>query len=194
MNINLKEFITDDVNIIELFLCKDSDKDTSVIDVNITSDFESIIEKKYKKYKEERYKSYHHKDKVYTYELSSDNQYVSSKITMKSEIIKNINNNTNNTNAKPNIFILSSKIDKFPQYIFPCTNDIDNISTYLIKEFKINNRISLMLRYDYLNGKEDVVSKSFYIEYRHSPNVEIDKINEYVNNLVAAHVAHVAHI
>ena len=200
MNINLKEFITDDVNIIELFLCKDSDKDTSVIDVNITSDFESIIEKKYKKYKEERYKSYHHKDKVYTYELSSDNQYVSSKITMKSEIIKNNTNNTNNTNttnntdAKPNIFILSSKIDKFPQYIFPCTNDIDNISTYLIKEFKINNRISLMLRYDYLNGEDKVVSKSFYIEYRHSPNVEIDKINEYVNNLVATNVAHVAHI
>ena len=195
MNINLKEFITDDVNIIELFLCKDSDKDTSVIDVNITSDFESIIEKKYKKYKEERYKSYHHKDKVYTYELSSDNQYVSSKITMKSEIIKNINNTTNNTtnntNAKPNIFILSSKIDKFPQYIFPCTNEIDNISMYLIKEFKINNRISLMLRYDYLNGKEEVVSKSFYIEYRHSPNVEIDKINEYVNNLVATNVAHI---
>ena len=192
MNINLKEFITDDVNIIELFLCKDSDKDTSVIDVNITSDFESIIEKKYKKYKEERYKSYHHKDKVYTYELSSDNQYVSSKITMKSEIIKNINNTTN---AKPNIFILSSKIDKFPQYIFPCTNDIDNITMYLIKEFKINNRISLMLRYDYFNGCEDeVVSKSFYIEYRHSPNVEIDKINEYVNNLVATHVTHVTHI
>jgi hypothetical protein len=62
---------------------------------------------------------------------------------------------------------------------------------YLIKEFKINNRISLMLRYDYLNGCEDkVVSKSFNIEYRHSPNVEIDKINEYVNNLVAAHVAY----
>ena len=195
MNINLKEFITDDVNIIELFLCKDSDKDSGVIDVNITSDFESIIEKKYKKYKEERYKSYHHKDKVYTYELSSDNQYVSSKITMKSEIIKNNTNNTNNTtNAKPNIFILSSKIDKFPQYIFPCTNDIDNISTYLIKEFKINNRISLMLRYDYLNGKEDVVSKSFYIEYRHSPNVEIDKINEYINNILATHVSHVSHV
>lgn len=190
MNINLKEFIADDVNIIELFLCKDSDKDSSVIDVNITSEFESIIEKKYKKYKEERYKSYHHKDKVYTYELSSDNQYVSSKITMKSEVIKNAN-----ANAKPNIFILSSKIDKFPQYIFPSTNDLDNITTYLIKEFKINNRISLMLRYDYLNGKEDkVVSKSFYIEYRHSPNVEIDKINEYVNNLVATSVTSVTSV
>jgi hypothetical protein len=191
MNINLTEFITDDVNIIEIFLCNDSkdndsDENRSEIDVNITSDFEGVIEKKYKKYKEERYKSYHHKDKVYTYELSSDNQYVSSKITIKSELIKN-----NNANAKSNLFILSSKIDKFPQYIFPCTNDIDNITMYLIKEFKINNRISLMLRYDYLNGCEDkVVSKSFNIEYRHSPNVEIDKINEYVNNLVAAHVAY----
>ena len=189
MNINLTDFITDEVNIIEFYLCKDSDKDSNVIDVNINSDFESIIEKKYKKYKEERYKSYHHKDKVYTYELSSDNQYVSSKITIKSEIIKN-----NNTNSKPNIFILSSKIDKFPQYIFPCTNEIDNISTYLIKEFKINNRISLMLRYDYLNDKEEIVSKSFYIEYRHSPNVEIDKINEYINNILATHVSHVSHI
>lgn len=186
MNINLTDFITDEVNIIEFYLCKDSDKDSNVIDVNINSDFESIIEKKYKKYKEERYKSYHHKDKVYTYELSSDNQYVSSKITIKSEIIKN-----NNTNSKPNIFILSSKIDKFPQYIFPCTNEIDNISTYLIKEFKINNRISLMLRYDYLNDKEEIVSKSFYIEYRHSPNVEIDKINEYINNILATHVSHI---
>ena len=189
MNINLTDFITDEVNIIEFYLCKDSDKDSNVIDVNINSDFESIIEKKYKKYKEERYKSYHHKDKVYTYELSSDNQYVSSKITIKSEIIKN-----NNTNSKPNIFILSSKIDKFPQYIFPCTNEIDNISTYLIKEFKINNRISLMLRYDYLNDKEEIVSKSFYIEYRHSPNVEIDKINEYINNILATHVSHVSHV
>jgi hypothetical protein len=189
MNINLTDFITDEVNIIEFYLCKDSDKDSNVIDVNINSDFESIIEKKYKKYKEERYKSYHHKDKVYTYELSSDNQYVSSKITIKSEIINN-----NNTNSKPNIFILSSKIDKFPQYIFPCTNEIDNISTYLIKEFKINNRISLMLRYDYLNDKEEIVSKSFYIEYRHSPNVEIDKINEYINNILATHVSHVSHI
>ena len=84
------------------------------------------------------------------------------------------------------VFILSSKIDKFPQYIFPCTNEIDNISIYLIKEFKINNRISLMIRYDYLN--DNVVSKSFNIEYRHSPNVEIDKINEYINNLVATYI------
>lgn len=167
ITINLQDFLTDDVNIIEVFFCDVRNADT-VIDVRMTKDIEGIIEKKYKKYKEEKYKSYHHKDKVYTYELSNDNQYVSSKIT------------THSTLLKPNIFVLSSKIDKFPQYIFPCTNDIDHISTYTIKEFKINNRISLMIRDDY-------TAKSFYIEYRHSPNVEIDKINEYINNLISTY-------
>jgi hypothetical protein len=183
-NINLTDFITDDVNIIELFISKDNiDKaDTDVIDVNIYSDIENVIEKKLKKYKEEKYKSYHYTDKVYTYELSNDNQYVSSKIIIKSQYVKYNNGDLN----KSNIFILSSKIDKFPQYIFPCTNEIDNISLYSIKEFKINNRISLMIRYDYLN--EEVISKSFYIEYRHSPNVEIDKINEYINNLIGTYI------
>lgn len=185
--INLTDFITDDVNIIEIFLCKDITLNTAAnagntIDVNINSDIETIIEKKYKKYKEEKYKSYHYKDKVYTYELSNDNQYVTSKIMI-------ISKYDNCKSSKSKIFILSYKIDKFPQYIFPCTNDIDNISTYTIKEFKINNRISLMLRYDYLNGDDKyVVSKSFYIEYRHSPNVEIVKINEYINNLVATYI------
>lgn len=187
--INLTDFITDDVNIIEIFLCKDITANAAnaanAIDVNINSDIESIIEKKYKKYKEEKYKSYHYKDKVYTYELSNDNQYVSSKIMIISKYDKYNNCKSN----KSSVFILSSKIDKFPQYIFPCTNDIDNISTYTIKEFKINNRISLMMRYDYSNGDDkSEVSKSFYIEYRHSPNVEIDKINEYINNLVATYI------
>jgi uncharacterized protein YqkB len=184
--INLTDFITDDVNIIEIFFCKNITANAAnAIDVNINSDIESIIEKKYKKYKEDKYKSYHYKDKVYTYELSNDNQYVSSKIMITSKYDKYNNCKSN----KSSVFILSSKIDKFPQYIFPCTNDIDNISTYTIKEFKINNRISLMMRYDYLNGDDkSEVSKSFYIEYRHSPNVEIDKINEYINNLVATYI------
>uniref|UniRef100_A0A6C0K8K9 Uncharacterized protein n=1 Tax=viral metagenome TaxID=1070528 RepID=A0A6C0K8K9_9ZZZZ len=180
-NIDLKDYITDDVNVIEVFF--GADLENTSINVNITRDIESIIEKKYKKYKEEKYKSYHHKDKVYTYELSNDNQFVSSKIMTKSNYLAA--NATAGATAT-GVFIVSYKIDKFPQYIFPCSNDIDNISTYSIKEFKINNRISLMLRSDYSNSKE--VAKSFYIEYRHSPNVEIDKINEYINNLVATYI------
>lgn len=186
MNINLKDFLADDVNIIEIFFCKDSSgslgtSENSVINVNISSDIESIIEKKYKKYKGEKYKSFHYKDKVYTYELTSDNQYVFSKI-MKGAKYEKYNN-------KQSLFILTSKIDKFPQYIFPCTNEIENISTYTINEYKIANRVSLMIRYDYENNEE--VAKTFYIEYRHSPNVEIDKINEHINSLVNAYIAYI---
>ena len=130
MNINLSDFITDNVNIIELFLCKDIIED-DIINVVINNDIEKLIDKKYKKYKEEKYKSYHYKDKVYTYELSNDNQYVSSKIMIKSKFIK--------YNSNSNLFILSSKIDKFPQYIFPCTNDIDYISK---TKNKINDFVS----------------------------------------------------
>jgi hypothetical protein len=181
MNINLSDFITDDVNIIEFFLCKDIVED-DVIDVTIDNDIENIVERKYKKYKEETYKSYHHKDKIYTYELSNDNQYVSSKIVVKSKY-------TRCNNCISNLYILSSKIDKYPQYIFPCTNDIDYISTYTIKEYKINNRISLLIRYDYVNYEEKQgLSKTFYIEYRHSSNVEIDKINEYINNIINTYI------
>ena len=181
MNINLNNFLTDDVNIIEFFLCKDISED-DVIDVTLDNDIESIVERKYKKYKEEKYKSYHHKDKVYTYELSNDNQYVSSKIVVKSKYVMY-------NNSKSNLYILSSKVDKYPQYIFPCTNDIDYISTYSIKEYKVNNRISLFIRSDNLNDDESKTpTKTFYIEYRHSPNVEIDKINEYINNIVNTYI------
>ena len=92
-------------------------------------------------------------------------------------------------NNKQSLFILTSKIDKFPQYIFPCTNEIENISTYTINEYKIANRVSLMIRYDYENNEE--VAKTFYIEYRHSPNVEIDKINEHINSLVNAYIPYI---
>jgi hypothetical protein len=187
-NINLTDYITDDVSIIEVFFCKDdATKDgtgtaaSCAFNIKISSDIESIIEKKYKKYKGEKYKTYHHKDKVYTYEHTSDNQYVFSKIMMKSKYVKH--------NNKHNLFILTSKIDKFPQYIFPCTNEIENVSTYTINEYKIANRVSLMIRYDYENNVE--VAKTFYIEYRHSPNVEIDKINEHINNLVNTYIAYI---
>lgn len=189
--INLTDYITDDVSIIEIFFCRTSESSesgesgnasfTNAFNINVSSDIESIIEKKYKKYKGEKYKSYHHRDKVYAYELASDNQYVFSKIITKSKY--------DTYNNKHNLFILASKIDKFPQYIFPCTNEIDNISTYTINEYKIANRISLMIRYDYVNNEE--VAKIFYIEYRHSPNVEIDKINEHINSLVNTYIAYI---
>lgn len=167
-NIRLTELVEDDINIVEFYFIKKI-FNNNVIDVTMTDDIECKINKIYKKTKEEKYKIYYMCDKMYTYELSNDNQYVTTK-TKKKDKYYNTKNNI--------IFILSSRIDKYPQYIFPCTNEIDNISEITIKEYKISNRVSLIIKSETNN------SFTVLIEYKHSPNVELDKITEIVNKII----------
>jgi hypothetical protein len=81
-----------------------------------------------------------------------------------------------------NILVISSKQDKQPNYTFPCTNDIDNICEYTIKEYKISNRLSIIIRYDLDSNSEETI-KTLYVEYKHSQNVDTDKINEQINRI-----------
>ena len=142
------------------------DTQDNVIDVSVKNSLETFIDNYYKKSRVEKYKSYTHKERTYTYELSNDNQYVSSKIKKNMDILDNI-------------LVICSKNNKQPNYTFPCTNEIDSISEYTIKEYKISNRISLIMH----NDSDDDI-KTLYIEYRHSNNVDIDKINETINKII----------
>jgi hypothetical protein len=164
--INLEKYLDDNVNIVEIFFVKNI-IENKMLDVSISENIEKNI--KYKKTKEENYKMYYMNDKIYVYELSNDNQYVISKNMKKNELIKN--------NFSNGIYILSSKIDKYPQYTFPCTNELDNVALIKINEYKISNRISL-------NVKTENDIKCLYIEYKHSPNVELDKMNEIINKII----------
>ena len=103
-----------DINLIEIYIINtNKGKYDNIIDVSLSSknNLESFIDNYYKKSRVEKYKSYTHKERVYTYELSNDNQYVSS----------NVNN-------------------------------------------------------------KDI--KTLYIEYRHSNNVDTDKINDTINKII----------
>lgn len=170
----------EDINLIEIyFINRDTrgtcEKHVNVIDVSIKNGLEIFIDNYYKKSRVEKYKSYTHKERIYTYELSNDNQYVSSKIKKQMDILDDI-------------LVICSKNNKQPNYTFPCTNEIDSISEYIIKEYKISNRISLIMRYDNCGSDSDSYSdgdiKTLYIEYRHSDNVDIDKINETINKII----------
>jgi hypothetical protein len=150
----------------------DKGKNNNIIDVSIStkSNLESFVDNYYKKSRVEKYKSYTHKERVYTYELSNDNQYVSSKIKKNLDILENI-------------LVICSKNDKQPNYTFPCTNEIDSVAEYIIKEYKISNRISLIMRSDIVDTSNNKEIKTVYIEYRHSNNVDTDKINETINKI-----------
>jgi hypothetical protein len=151
----------------------DKGKNNNIIDVSIStkSNLESFVDNYYKKSRVEKYKSYTHKERVYTYELSNDNQYVSSKIKKNLDILENI-------------LVICSKNDKQPNYTFPCTNEIDSVAEYIIKEYKISNRISLIMRSDIVDTANNKEIKTVYIEYRHSNNVDTDKINETINKII----------
>jgi hypothetical protein len=176
----------EDINLIEIYFINRGTSDTrgNIIDVSVKNSLETFIDNYYKKSRVEKYKSYTHKERTYTYELSNDNQYVSSKIKKHMDILDNI-------------FVICSKNNKQPNYTFPCTNEIDSVSEYIIKEYKISNRISLIMRSDIVSGAGGAggasgaggeagkeVVKTLYIEYRHSSNVDIDKINETINKII----------
>jgi len=168
--IDVNKYIDNDVNLIEIYMIKD--KNENSINVSSSDKLEHLIDNIYKKNKVEKYISYYNKDKVYTYELSNDNQYVYTKFKKHLDIIDNI-------------LVVASKHDKQPNYTFPCTNDIDNISQFTIKEYKISYRISLFIRYDNNIDKTiDKTIKTIYIEYKHSQNVDMDKINEQINKII----------
>uniref|UniRef100_A0A6C0LB27 Uncharacterized protein n=1 Tax=viral metagenome TaxID=1070528 RepID=A0A6C0LB27_9ZZZZ len=162
----------EDINLIEIYFINRGIPNENVIDVSVKNSLETFIDNYYKKSRVEKYKSYTHKERIYTYELSNDNQFVSSKIKKHMDILDNI-------------FVICSKNNKQPNYTFPCTNEIDSVSEYIIKEYKISNRISLIMRSDVGDsgdGGEEI--KTLYIEYRHSNNVDIDKINETINKII----------
>jgi hypothetical protein len=163
----------EDINLIEIYFINRDIRglQENIMDVSVKNSLETFIDNYYKKSRVEKYKTYTHKEIIYTYELSNDNQYVSSKIKKHMDIIDNI-------------LVICSKNNKQPNYTFPCTNEIDSISEYIIKEYKISNRISLILRCDSGgdSGSEEI--NTLYIEYRHSNNVDIDKINETINKII----------
>lgn len=172
----------EDINLIEIYFInreKRGKAQENIIDVSVKNSMETFIDNYYKKSRVEKYKSYTHKERTYTYELSNDNQYVSSKIKKQMDILDNI-------------LVICSKNNKQPNYTFPCTNEIDSVTEYIIKEYKISNRISLIMRCDIANKEAEAgISgevcdeiKTLYIEYRHSSNVDIDKINETINKII----------
>lgn len=169
---DISSYITDDTNLVEIYFCLYKYNYENCININLKLS-DNIVDKfkeKYKNVKLLKFKSYYINDKYYMYDLDNDYQSVNSRtLIKKNHIIRR--------KKETDIYITSYKHDKYPPHIFPCTDNIDYISEVDIYECRLNNRVSINLKYD--DGVPII-----YIEYKHSPNVEINRINEMINKLI----------
>ena len=101
------------------------------------------------------------------YELETDNQICMK--TYLNEICLSISNTC---------LIHSCEEVKVPFYMFPSTKNLDAKQEYSLEEYKINNRIHLVIKMN-TDGHQSV-----YIHYRHSKNADIDHCQSLISNLL----------
>ena len=128
--INIKDFITDKTNLIEIYLLSKKDINSVNIDISLINKIKSI----FKKTKQYSTVIYSRNNYNYLYDLTNDNQNVYSRIIENDKIINN------------KYYLLAFNEIKLPTHLFACTNDIDFKYNNDIIEFKINNRITIIIK------------------------------------------------
>jgi hypothetical protein len=161
MSLNISNLITDNTNIIEIYMCNPlKTKEDLKIDIHINNDILNNIRKKFKLTKQTTLVYYNRNNLCYVYDLSNDSQYL---------YLRKLENNYDYNK----LYGLAFNEMKMQSHSFACTNEIDNKCEYNVEEFKINNRISLIIK-----------NNNLYISYKHSKEVEIDKIQEIINKII----------
>jgi hypothetical protein len=160
--------LAEGTNLVEIYCIPKQSKDTddTIINLKVDSTFVSDVESKFKNWKTTKYMAYRHQHLTYLYDLTDDNQIAFSKLANKCEKI-----------AGGSKLFTSYNYSKVPTHLFPCVKDIDDVQEYTITESKINNRVSVIIR-------RDEFGATVYIEYKHSPNVDIDKIESTIQTLL----------
>ena len=159
--INISKLLSNDTNIIEIYILNSSNNnDNFKKNIYLDDVFLNKIKNKFKLTKETTLVYFNRHNLSYVYDLSNDSQYV---------FLRKLEN----IDEKNNLYCLAFNEMKMQTHSFACTNDIDNKIIYKIIEFKINNRVSLIIK-----------NNNLYIYYRHSKEVDIDKIQEIINGII----------
>jgi len=159
--ISIKSYITDNTNIIDIYLMHKNKEN-----IIINDDLIKKININFKKTKTTELAYYCRNNYNYVYDLSNDSQYVYTRKLENTLII----NETKNLNY----YLLFYNEIKLPTHTFACTNELNSKYIANITEFKINNRITLIIK-----------NNNCYIQYKHSRDVDIDKIQEIINNVIS---------
>ena len=162
--IDINSLITENTNLVEIYICNKQLFDNKKINIELNIDFLNKIKQTFKITREVKYISYNRNNLNYIYDTSNDNQLL---------ITRNLEKDNFENYNKIDLYYLILKENKLPNYYFACTNNLDNKEDLNVVEFKINNRITLIIR-----------NNNCFIQYKYNNNVETDKISFILNNII----------
>jgi len=169
---NINSFINDNnVNLIEIYLSSSKENDNK-IDINVNNETLEKLKSLFKNTREITYIYFYKNNLEYIYDTSNDSQLLITRKFIKDEY--------KTTNKKYNLYSIAFNENKLPNHYFPCTNDIDNREEVKVIEFKINNRISILIR-----------NNNYLIQYRHNVMVDLDKTQDIINTLIKKILNHI---
>ena len=157
--INIREILTDNTNLIEIYLLSKKNNNSIALESGLINKIKST----FKKTKQYSTVIYCRNNYNYLYDLTNDNQIVYSRIIENDRIMNN------------KYLIIAFNEIKLPTHLFACTNDIDYKYNNDLIEFKINNRITITIKNN----------DSCYITYKHNKDVDIDKIQENLSDIIS---------
>lgn len=159
--------ITDNTNLLEIYFCS-KQLNSDVIDISLDKDILDKVRNKFKKTREYEYANYYRNNNCYVYDLSNDSQYVYNRILEKTEYYEQ------KRSINIDVYMINYIENKLPTHYFSCTNDLDYKEIIKIEEFKINNRINIII-------KNNI---SCFIQYKHNKAVELDKTKDIIDNII----------
>ena len=163
--IRIQDILSDTTTLVEMYFTKYSVKEgDTCIDLHAPDNIISKIQEKYKNCKTTKYMTYSRNELTYVYDLTDDNQMVVSKLREKDA-------------CDGNNYVIAYKYSKLPTHLFPCVSDIDYSIEYTLHEYKLSNRLAIIIR-------KDEYGTYAYIEYKHSANVDVEKIQGYITNIL----------
>jgi hypothetical protein len=161
---DLSTLITDDVNIVEVYLCVKPQKTDSLKEPWIDIGWEGTPKQlpasfPYGKGTSQVLLEYHHRDMCYVYDTANDGQRVLQKRVARTALDRH--------------YVGYSYIEEqLPSHKFPCLNEMTQKQELHRTTYRVNNRLSYVVDYE---PNADV--HYCYIRYQHSANVDIDKMN-----------------
>jgi len=146
--------LTDNTNVVEVYLCPHDVHDKSNIKVGwkqplgISTMFGNGVK--------QELKEYHHRDMTYVYDLANDGQRAMRRLGQKDV-------------CNGNMYAISFMEETIPTHRFPSTKEIVHEEVIVRTSFRINNRMHVV--HDNIENVHH-----YFIRYQHSDNVDIKKM------------------